>query len=183
MRGRKPVQGAVRRGLSDAYSMAEPGDARGVTMPEDVASDPMLSKIWSWLVPPVNDFTLQDMPALRLLTFWHAVAAQAQQVLFEGDGTIGILDQVGVKGFGDGEPLMRKSPAVSVLKEASSEIRALSDMLGLSPLARSRIGLMSSGTTKSAAETAAIFMSIDAHYKPYEGASGAVGELPGSQVL
>ena len=50
------------------------------------------------------------------------------------------------------------------MKEASAEIRALSDMLGLSPLARSRIGLMDAATVKTAADTASMFRTIDAAY-------------------
>ena len=38
-------------------------------------------------------------------------------------------------------------------------------MLGLSPLARSRIGLMDAATVKTAADTAAMFRSIDAAYE------------------
>lgn len=37
-------------------------------------------------------------------------------------------------------------------------------MLGLSPLARSRIGLMDATTVKTAADTASMFKSIDAAY-------------------
>ncbi len=65
---------------------------------------------------------------------------------------------------GKAVPLVRKNPALQVLKEASAEIRALSDMLGLSPLARSRIGLMDATTVKTAADTAAMFRSIDDAY-------------------
>ena len=59
------------------------------------------------------------------------------------------------------------------LKRASSEIRAFSDMLGLSPLARSRIGLMDATTVKTAADTAAMFAAIDDAY----------GEIPADAVV
>lgn len=138
-------------------------------MPQDIASDPAQSEIWAWLAPPVNSFTEQDIPTLRLLTYWHAVAQQAEQAIHSEDGKIAIFDKIGVKPFktADGRevPLVRKNPALTILKEASSEIRALSDMLGLSPLARSRIGLMDATATKTAADTAAMFKSIDAAYE------------------
>lgn len=168
MRGRKPDQGAIRRGLSDAYGMAK-ADSVGVPMPDDIALDPVQSEIWAWICPPVNSFSEQDVPNLRLLTYWHAVAQQAEQAIHSEDGRLNIFDKIGVKPYktpdGREVPLVRKNPALTILKEASGEIRALSDMLGLSPLARSRIGLLDAATVKTAADTAAMFKSIDAAYE------------------
>ena len=166
-RGRKPKQDAMRRGLKPGAIV--PADERlGVAMPPDIREDPVQSEIWAWIAPPVNAFTEQDVPNLRLLVFWHATAAQAQQALRSADGKVNIFDKIGVKPFKtpDGReiPLVRKNPALQVLKEASAEIRALSDMLGLSPLARSRIGLMEATTVKTAADTAAMFAVIDDAY-------------------
>lgn len=169
MKGAKPKHDAMRRGLSDSYGLAVSDGSSGVLMPQDIAQDPVQSEIWAWLAPPVNSFTEQDIPTLRLLTYWHAVAQQAEQAIHSEDGKIAIFDKIGVKPFktADGRevPLVRKNPALTILKEASSEIRALSDMLGLSPLARSRIGLMDATATKTAADTAAMFKSIDAAYE------------------
>ncbi len=169
MKGAKPKHNAIRRGLSDSYGLAVREGSSGVLMPQDIAEDPVQSEIWAWLAPPVNNFTEQDIPTLRLLTYWHAVARQAEQAIHSEDGKIAIFDKIGVKPFktSDGRevPLVRKSPALTILKEASAEIRALSDMLGLSPLARSRIGLMDATATKTAADTAAMFKSIDAAYE------------------
>lgn len=169
MKGAKPKHNAIRRGLSDSYGLAVREGSSGVLMPQDIAEDPVQSEIWAWLAPPVNSFTEQDIPTLRLLTYWHAVAHQAEQAIHSEDGKIAIFDKIGVKPFktpdGREVPLVRKSPALTILKEASSEIRALSDMLGLSPLARSRIGLMDATATKTAADTAAMFRSIDAAYE------------------
>lgn len=176
MKGAKPKHNAIRRGLSDSYGLAVREGSSGVLMPQDIAEDPVQSEIWAWLAPPVNSFTEQDIPTLRLLTYWHAVARQAEQAIHSEDGKIAIFDKIGVKPFktADGRevPLVRKNPALTILKEASAEIRALSDMLGLSPLARSRIGLMDATATKTAADTAAMFKSIDAAY-----------ELPESEVV
>lgn len=169
MKGAKPKHDAIRRGLSDSYGLAVSDGSSGVLMPQDIAQDPVQSEIWAWLAPPINSFTEQDIPTLRLLTYWHAVAQQAEQAIHSEDGKIAIFDKIGVKPFkkADGRevPLVRKNPALTILKEASSEIRALSDMLGLSPLARSRIGLMDATATKTAADTAAMFRSIDAAYE------------------
>lgn len=168
MKGAKPKQNAIRRGITDSFGMTTSVSV-GVSMPTDIAADPVQSEIWDWIAPPVNNFTEQDIPNLRLLCYWHAVAAQAQQAIHSENGMIEIFDKIGVKPFktADGRemPLVRKSPALQILKEASSEIRALSDQLGLSPLARTRIGLMNATTVKTAADTAAMFKSIDAAYK------------------
>ena len=169
MKGAKPKHDAIRRGLSDSYGIARQEGSVGVAMPDDIAQDPVQSEIWAWIAPPANNFTEQDIPTLRLLTYWHAVAKQAEQVLHGDGGRVNIFDKIGVKPYktpdGREVPLMRKNPAITILKEASTEIRALSDMLGLSPLARSRIGLMDAATVKTAADTAAMFKSIDAAYE------------------
>lgn len=167
MKGAKPKQDAIRRGITDAYGLAK-AESVGISMPEDVANDPVQSEIWAWLVPPANNFSTQDIPQLKELVFWHAVYAQAQQALQSENGTIHIFDKIGNKPFktpdGRDIPLVRKNPAIAILKDASAEIRMLSDQLGLSPLARSRIGLMDAVKVKSAADTAAMFKSIDAAY-------------------
>lgn len=171
MKGRKPKHDAVRRGLSDAYSeiTEQQGGVCGLEMPVDIACDPIMSEIWAWICPPVNNFTLQDMPLLRRLVFVHATLAQCEQTMIAGDGRVGIFDKIGVKPFKteDGReiPLVRENPAIGTWKKMDAEARALSDMLGLSPLARSRIGLMDATKVKTAADTAAMFRTIDAAYE------------------
>lgn len=108
----------------------------------------MQREIWSWICPPVNTFGEQDVPILRELVIWHAVFRQCEATVALGDGRIDVYDR----------------QAISTMKQASAEIRALSDMLGLSPLARSRIGLMDATTVKTAADTAAMFAAIDEAY-------------------
>lgn len=154
-----PQDGAVRRGLKDRHGLAQ--ERRGVEMPPEVAADLVQSEIWALIAPPVNNFTDADVPNLKMLVYWHALAAQVQQDMAGDYGTIRALEEVGER---DGSPITRKHPGVSILKTASTEIRALSDQLGLSPLARSRIGLMDAVTVKTAADTAAVFQSIDAAY-------------------
>lgn len=167
MKGAKPKQNAIRRGIKDAYGIKGP-DSVGVAMPPDIAASDMLSTIWGYIAPPVNNFTDQDIPNLRLLCTWHAVAAQCQDALLRGDDKVNIVEVMGEKSIKttDGRTLhkVREHPAVGTLKKASAEIRALSDQLGLSPLARSRIGLMQATTVKTAADTAKMFQSIDAAY-------------------
>lgn len=114
-----------------------------VAIPEDIAADGTMAGIWAELVPDNNRLTEQDVPALRLLCFWHAVAMEAQRQMSH-NGKLAIFDPIALKPFTDASgkaPFMvRKSPALAVLKEATAEIRALSDALGLTPAARSRMG-------------------------------------------
>lgn len=77
---------------------------------------------------------------LALLCYWHAVANQAREAMALGGNEIEILDATAYKPIrgkgGKRLKMMRKNPALTVLKEASTEIRALSDQLGLSKSAR-----------------------------------------------
>ena len=162
MRGRKPQADAIRRGLTDQLMVREAqGGTHGLGIPEDIAADPLRRVIWEWIVPEVNQFSEQDLPQLRELVMWHAIFESAQAAILDerNPGSILIFD-------GDG----KKHPAISVMKEASSEIRALSDHLGLSPLARSRIGLFQTTAVKTAAETAAMFMDMDRAYPELDAA-------------
>lgn len=168
-KGRKPQAGAVRRPQTDSHlAQSEARAVAGVSMPADIAANEQQANIWHLLVPDVNRFTEQDIPNLRLLVFWHGVAEQAQASLTRGDGSLQLVRPVAMSNVYDTNgkqvPIVQKSPAITILKEASAEIRALSDILGLSPLARSRIGLLDATTVKTAADTAKMFQSIDAAY-------------------
>lgn len=156
MKGRKPDQNAIRRGLKDAYMETATIEAVGLAMPVDIAADPAQSQIWAWICPPTNSFTEQDLPLLRELCFWHVAYAEAQESMRREDGGLELFDPTA--------NTMKEHPALKIIKHASSEIRALSDLLGLSPLARSRIGLINATTVKTAADTAAMFRSIDGAY-------------------
>jgi len=105
-----------------------------VRIPEDIAADPIQAGIWAELCPEGNAFEASDLPNLRLLCFWHAVAREAQKQI-QHKGKLSIFDPIAFKPFRDSTgaavPLVRKSPALTVLKEASSEIRALSEALGI----------------------------------------------------
>lgn len=114
-----------------------------VEIPEDLAADPVQSKIWAEIAPEGNRFEPQDVPSLRLLCFWHAVAREAQRQMGRG-GKLALFDPIALKPFTDASGkapyMVRKSPALTVLSDATKEIRALSDALGITPSARSRMG-------------------------------------------
>lgn len=109
----------------------------GVPMPDDIANDPIQRDVWANIAPDGNRFKQSDIPTLRLLVYWHAVAITAESAIRGDNGNLEIFDKIGVKPFkepsGEELPLMRKTPALAILKEASAEIRMLSDMLGITP--------------------------------------------------
>ena len=113
--------------------------AENIEMPQEVASDPVQAAIWEQLTAR-RTFAQEDAPTLALLCYWHAVANQAREAMALGGNEIEILDATAYKPIrgkgGKRLKMMRKNPALTVLKEASTEIRALSDQLGLSMWAR-----------------------------------------------
>lgn len=113
--------------------------AENIEMPQEVASDPVQAAIWEQLTAR-RTFAQEDAPTLALLCYWHAVANQAREAMALGGNEIEILDATAYKPIrgkgGKRLKMMRKNPALTVLKEASAEIRALSDQLGLSKSAR-----------------------------------------------
>ena len=117
--------------------------AENIEMPQEVASDPVQAAVWGQLTSR-RTFAQEDTPTLALLCYWHAVANQAREAMALGDNEIEILDATAYKPIrgkgGKRLKMMRKNPALTVLKEASAEIRALSDQLGLSKSARNVTG-------------------------------------------
>lgn len=113
--------------------------AENIEMPQEVASDPVQAAIWEQLTAR-RTFAQEDAPTLALLCYWHAVANQAREAMAIEGNEIEILDATAYKPIrgkgGKRLKMMRKNPALTVLKEASTEIRALSDQLGLSKSAR-----------------------------------------------
>lgn len=103
-------------------------------MPENIAKDEYQAAIWR-SVTASGRFSDEDAPNIALLCFWHSVAKAAEDAMSRGK-SVKVLDQVGYKQMkarnGRMAILERPHPAVTVLKQATAEIRALNDTLGLS---------------------------------------------------
>ena len=103
-------------------------------MPENIAKDEYQAAIWR-SVTASGRFSDEDAPNIALLCFWHSVAKAAEDAMSKGK-SVKVLDQVGYKQMkarnGRMAILERPHPAVTVLKQATAEIRALNDTLGLS---------------------------------------------------
>ena len=100
-------------------------DGKGVSRPNDISADPALSEIWDSAAAS-GRFTDEDIPALRMLCQWSRVYAQCVADITRSDGTIGLTSF-------DCNGNQRAMPQLTVMKQASSEIRALNDQLGISP--------------------------------------------------
>ena len=92
-----------------------------LTPPAPITKDKYQAAIWRTITKN-RRLTERDVPNLELLCFWHSIAKQAQENIKKGK-KYSIIQE---------EPTPRKAAAVAVLKEASSEIRALNDTLGIS---------------------------------------------------
>lgn len=103
-------------------------------MPQDIANDEYQAAIWRDLTAS-GAFKEADAPNLALLCFWHSVAKAAEDAMTKGK-SIKVLDQVGYKPMkaknGRRAIMERPHPAITVLKQATAEIRALNDTLGIS---------------------------------------------------
>lgn len=106
-----------------------------VRKPAKIANDPTRAALWNQLTKGAN-LTRKDAPALSLLCLWYAIAAEAEAAITSDDGRLEVLDPIALKPFkdedGEAIPMYRKAPALAVLKEASVEIRALTEQLGIS---------------------------------------------------
>ncbi len=103
-------------------------------MPADIAADEYQAEVWR-SVTASGRFTGEDAPNIALLCFWHSVARAAEDAMTKGK-SVKVLDQVGYKPMkaknGRRAIMERPHPAVTVLKQATAEIRALNDTLGIS---------------------------------------------------
>lgn len=99
---------------------------------ECLLEDDRLSKIWDALKG--DEFPEKQQPLVQLLCFWHAVADEAREQISK-NGKLALFDPVAIKPFkgknGEKLPMVRKSPALVVLKDATAEIRLLSQQLGI----------------------------------------------------
>ncbi len=103
-------------------------------MPQDIAQDAYMAETWRRLTA-AQRFSDADAPNLALLCFWHAVARAAEDAMTKGK-SVKVLDQVGYKPMqaknGRRAIMERPHPAITVLKQATAEVRALNDTLGIS---------------------------------------------------
>lgn len=140
MKGRRPKGKAP---LVQAHIINEE-----LAPPEQVEASPLLLKYWEIITSDstARQFTQADAPTIALLCYWHGIAEQCAVNLNTDDGRV-------ITRLEDNEGLDRvRHPDIMTMKQASAEIRSLSAELGISPLARARIGLMDAATQSTQAD-------------------------------
>lgn len=93
-----------------------------VAKPPDVAAHPVKSRVWDE-VTAGRDFSESDVPNLRILCHWHAIAEQCMEDMEVG-GEIHVA-------YSNAMDDIKALPQIATLKQASAEIRALNKQLAI----------------------------------------------------
>lgn len=136
MRGRKPDATAIRRG-DDALMRASVIDG-GVVKPETVSSNAALSEMWDCCIGTGLAFEPQDAPLLEQFVFDMVQVAECRRHMFDEDGN---PRPVSIAEDELGNIAVRANPYQKPMHEFMREALKLSDELGLSRFARTRLGL------------------------------------------
>lgn len=142
--GRKPDAKALRRS-KDRAELTPRGTTRGagaLQKPVTVASIPNLSETWDLLTGSGMAYSAEDAPLIEQLVFDMETAAQCRRQCMDENGRIKMMVGVGEPDLDTGEYLESKpNPYLKIMREAVNEALKLADQLGLTPLARARLGL------------------------------------------
>lgn len=161
-RGRKPDAKAQRRSRDKAQLVpATVVDApAALAMPPSVAAVPALAEAWGSLVGSGMAYDERDSALLEQLVFDLETARQAREMCIDENGRIAMMVGKGEPDPETGRYLDQKpNPYLKVMREATAEALKLADQLGLTPLARARLGLTQAA---GAAVTRSIVDQIDA---------------------
>lgn len=173
MRGRKPKHDAVRRGNAPKQQGITPVNAQimsaepmGIEKPESVAANPTMSQCWDLIVGEGRQYKPSDVPQLEQLCYWYAVHQQCVTNTVSADGRV--LTKVGKVGE-DGRPdpaSFHVNPDIRTAQMAAANYRALAAELGVSPLARQRMGLMEAVTHSTQAD---LVMKTERYFEQMKG--------------
>lgn len=157
VKGRKPDAKAVRRKSAPPVELAaEPMGMRKLRKPDAVLANPTMSACWDSIVGDGFQYDEADLPQLEQLCYWFAVYRQCMANTVMSDGRV--VTKVGRtvddgKGGRQLDPMSTKThPDIRTAKEASTMFRALASELGVSPLARQKMGLMEAVTHSTQAD-------------------------------
>lgn len=157
VKGRKPDAKAVRRKHAPPQPesvnlVAEIAPPSKLSVPEFVAENATMRTCWNEIVGDGYQYTDADVPQLEQLCYWYAVYRQcvANTVLPNGM----VVTKMGRKTEdGEFDPMSTKAhPDIKTAKEASGMFRTLAAELGVSPLARQKMGLMEAVTHSTQAD-------------------------------
>lgn len=148
MGGRRPQHAAIRRDVGPSevlvpLSGAVP-TAEGPAEPADIAASPEAHAEWLAVVGDGRAWRPEDGPLLASWCMWAAIAASCRRQLERGDGlALMVRDGAGADGTGG---RVVKSPLVQELAMASNQLRQIGAELGITPLARARLGIAEAAT-------------------------------------
>lgn len=162
MRGRKPKEGATRRGGLAPLQVVQttPAEAPRAEKPPEVAAVPSQSALWDAVVGDGHAYASSDVPALTQLVTWMDVAAQCRARMLTEGGSMATVIGVGPKGPDGRRVRSAPNPYFRQMEVATNMVMRLSDQLGCTPLARARIGLTQAARASTHADIAAKVQAI-----------------------
>ena len=90
--------------------------------PRDVAEHPVKSRVWDEVTKD-RSFRESDVPTLRILCTWHAIAEQCMADM-DVDGELHVA-------YSNAMDDIKALPQIATLKQASAEIRAINKQLSI----------------------------------------------------
>lgn len=148
MGGRRPQAGASWRDAHPAEVLAPLSGAvpvaDGPVEPPDIAASPEAHATWLAVVGDGRAWRPEDGPLIASWCMWAAIAASCRRQLERGDG-LALMVRDGTKSDGSGGRVV-KSPLVLELAMASNQLRQIGAELGITPLARARLGIAEAAT-------------------------------------
>lgn len=141
MKGRKPDALAVRRGASTADISSPSPSLVGqgaLVKPESVSKTPILSDIWDNTVGSGISFRASDSPLIEQYVFNIAMVYESQRHLMDEDGTMHLTVE---EEDAFGGIRIKENPYLKIRDNAMKTAMKLEQDLGLSPMARARLGL------------------------------------------
>lgn len=142
MRGRKPDAMAVRR-ERDHVDLQAQVIGGTVAKPLSVAQNDKLSKIWDETVGAGLAFKPEDAPLLEQFVFDVGMVDECRKNLIDKDGKLNPFIEVEDK---NGNIELADNPYYRKMRELTADSLKLANDLGLTPLARARLGLTQAST-------------------------------------
>lgn len=142
---RRPNALAVRREKDhvDIRASVEGGIEDTCEKPLAVAQSPRLSDVWDTLIGSGIAFRQQDQPLLEQLVFDIALADDCRRHMFDEDGNPVALLKAEDE---DGREVLVDNPYYKKMREISADTLKLANELGMTPVARARLGLTKAST-------------------------------------
>lgn len=155
--GRMPDAHAIRRTKDKAVIIPDTVEASALTPPDSVLAHQHMTELWSSLVGSGIAYEERDIPLIEQLVWDFETVEQCRARVMGSDGQMKLMVPVGEPDPDTGEYLKYiPNPYIKQMREAMAEGLKLADQLGLSPMARARLGLTQAAgkaATLSIAET------------------------------